>query len=98
MAKVTSKLQVTIPKLLAEQLRVKPGDEIEWRATDGSIRIVPAAAATAAMGIEDRLRLFDAASVRQRQREGGRDAEPDASKAANRGWSRDDLYDRGRAD
>lgn len=38
-----------------------------------------------------RLRLFDAASLRQRDR----DAEPrPASGVAARGWSREDLYDR----
>ena len=31
MAKVTSKLQVTIPKAIAEQYGIKPGDEIEFR-------------------------------------------------------------------
>ncbi len=30
MSKVTSKLQVTIPKVIAEQYGIKPGDEIEF--------------------------------------------------------------------
>ncbi|PZP64635.1 MAG: AbrB family transcriptional regulator, partial [Azospira oryzae] len=29
MAKVTSKLQVTLPKALAQRYRIRPGDEIE---------------------------------------------------------------------
>ncbi|MEK7258043.1 MAG: SUMF1/EgtB/PvdO family nonheme iron enzyme, partial [Bacteroidota bacterium] len=30
MAKVTSKLQVTVPKIIADQYGIRPGDEIEW--------------------------------------------------------------------
>ena len=30
MAKVTSKLQVTVPKAIAEQYSIRPGDEIDW--------------------------------------------------------------------
>ena len=30
MAKVTSKLQVTLPKALADQYGIEPGDEIGW--------------------------------------------------------------------
>jgi bifunctional DNA-binding transcriptional regulator/antitoxin component of YhaV-PrlF toxin-antitoxin module len=39
MAKVTSKLQVTVPKALAENA-IRPGDEIAWEAAGDVIRVV----------------------------------------------------------
>ena len=40
MSKVTSKLQVTIPKSVAERHRIRPGDEIRWASAGDGIRIV----------------------------------------------------------
>jgi len=40
MAKVTSKLQVTVPKALAERYAIRPGDEIAWEAAGDVIRVV----------------------------------------------------------
>ena len=97
MAKVTSKLQVTIPKALAERFGVHPGDEIEWSAAGESIRIVPCRAidgrslAASAYSVEDRLRFFDQATQRQHAREQGLVA---TTLGEERGWTRDDLYDR----
>jgi len=46
------------------------------------------------MDVETRLRLFDAATERQRLRQStGRKLRA----AADRGWRREDLYERGRA-
>jgi AbrB family looped-hinge helix DNA binding protein len=92
MAKVTSKLQVTIPKALAEESGIRPGDDIEWSAAGDGLRITPAAAPAAAISVETRLELFDAATKRQSSRQRGRRAKSPAS----RGWKRSDLYDRGR--
>jgi len=41
MSKVTSNLQVTIPKTIAEQYDIKPGDEIEFQPAGDVIRVVP---------------------------------------------------------
>ena len=41
MAKVTSKLQVTIPKAIADRHGLRPGDEIEWVSTGDAIRVAP---------------------------------------------------------
>jgi AbrB family looped-hinge helix DNA binding protein len=41
MAKVTSKRQVTVPKAIAEQYGIRPGDEIEWLPAGDAIRVVP---------------------------------------------------------
>ncbi len=69
MAKVTSKLQVTLPTALAIQLGIRPNRET-------------------------RLGLFHQATERQRRRQReGRSTRADV----DRGWSREDLYDRSRA-
>ena len=74
MAKVTSKLQVTVPKALAERYGICAGDEIGFEEAGETIRVVPANAGASARGLdlEERLRLFDAATDRQRAREAGR--------------------------
>lgn len=94
MAKVTSKLQVTVPKAIAERYRIRPGDEIEWVPAGDVIRVVPPRRQAPAVNLEQRLRLFDAATERQRQRQSGRRK---ARAARKRGWTREDLYDRTRA-
>jgi bifunctional DNA-binding transcriptional regulator/antitoxin component of YhaV-PrlF toxin-antitoxin module len=92
MAKVTSKLQVTVPKALAERYGIDPGDEIAWEAAGDVIRVVP----PRRQPIRDlaaRLRLFDHATARQKVRDKGRRR----GRARARGWTREELYDRGRA-
>ncbi len=93
MAKVTSKLQVTVPKALAERYAIRPGDEIAWEAAGDVIRVVPGRRG-APPGTAARLRLFDKASERQRRRNRSFRTRP---AAAGRGWTRGELYDRGRA-
>ena len=91
MSKVTGKLQVTLPKALADRFGIQPGDEVEWEATAGAIRlIVPARQAP--LDREGRLKLFDRATARQRKREAERGP---VGPAKDRGWKREDLYDRG---
>jgi AbrB family looped-hinge helix DNA binding protein len=93
MAKVTSKLQVTIPKAIAERYAIVPGDELEWVAADDAVRVVPLKAPLRARSSSERLELFDAATKRQRERE--RLATPAALPGTARGWTRDELYERG---
>lgn len=92
-SKVTSKLQVTIPKALAERFGIRPGDEIAWEPAGSFIRVVPAGAARARLDAEERLRLFDDATERQQAHEA---RNPPSGALTDRGWSREDLYDRGR--
>ncbi len=93
MAKVTSKLQVTIPKRIAEQFAIAPGDDIEFLAAGDGIRIVPAGARTAEMlSVDERLRLFREASERQRLRE--KKLPKFATATRKRDWTRADLYTR----
>lgn len=95
MAKVTSKLQVTIPKRIAEQFSIKPGDDIEFVATAEGLRVVTAARPDAAtLSVAERLRLFDEATERQLRRQARMrlPAEP----PVDRGWTREELYTRGK--
>ncbi len=95
MSKVTSKLQVTVPKALAERYGIRPGDDIRFEEAGENIRVVPAAAALSRefLDVEARLRLFDAATVRQRERESSR-----PRRISNtRSWTREALYEHGRS-
>ena len=93
MSKVTSKLQVTIPKAIAERYSISPGDELEWLPGADSVRIVPAKTQKPFSSSASRVRLFDAAMKRQREREAG-EARP---ASLDRGWTRQELYERGRS-
>ena len=95
MSKVTSKLQVTIPRSIANEHGIRPGSEIEFESAGEVIRIrmglngkrgpVGAAAVDAA------LRWFDAATRRQQARAAEVLARV-AGSGDGRGWSREDLY------
>jgi AbrB family looped-hinge helix DNA binding protein len=94
MAKVTSKYQVTVPKVIAEQYGIHPGDDIQWVPAGEVIRVVPAGKTIEAHEKSSKLRLFDQATERQRRRSitaKSRRLHP------NRGWTREDLYGRGRS-
>ncbi len=98
MSKVTSKLQVTIPKAIAKAHGIGPGTEIVFESVGEGIRVhrVQEEAVeygSPEIGIDFRLRLFDEATERQRTREAAQKAR--LGTAADRGWKREDLYDRG---
>ncbi len=96
MSKITSKLQVTLPKAIAELFNIKPGDEIDWEAAGEAIRVIPASKRKRARAQpRDRVKFFDQATKRQRERDTARGPVP---AAAERGWSRAGLYDRDGAD
>jgi AbrB family looped-hinge helix DNA binding protein len=99
MAKVTSKLQVTIPKRIADAYAIAPGDDIEFVEAGEGIRVVLSGQrARAELSVAERLRLFDAGTERQRRRDRARSgANPGqrrgkAAGAGDRGWTREDLY------
>jgi AbrB family looped-hinge helix DNA binding protein len=95
MAKVTSKRQVTIPKAIADRYRIREGDELEFVPAGDAIRVLPAGSAPEPLAVAARLALFDAATARQRARQRARVRA--RGKAKDRGWTREELYDRGRA-
>ena len=95
MSKVTSKLQVTIPRRIAEQFSIKPGDEIDFVATAEGLRVVTAMRPDATtLSVAERVRLFDETNERQRQRQ-ARMRLP-ANPPTDRGWTREELYTRGK--
>lgn len=98
MSKVTSKLQVTVPKAVAEQLGIKPGDQIDWEIIGDQLRVSPhmKKSQKKAGARNERLRLFDQATRRQRKRD--LNIHPALIRAASsgRGWIREDLYSRGK--
>ena len=91
---MTSKLQVTIPKELADAYRIRPGSEIRWSAAGDAIRLEPVngAGASRPLPLEKRARLFEEAMRRADARAAQVTAHP-----KSRGWKREDLYERGRA-
>jgi AbrB family looped-hinge helix DNA binding protein len=95
MSKVTSKLQITIPKRIADEYGISPGDEIDFQPAGEAIRLIPAGAPrSSGLTLAERLRLFDRATERQRSREAT--MPPPAHAATDRGWTRDELYERGK--
>ena len=93
MSKVTSKLQLTLPKALAVKYGIRPGDDVRFEGAGEVIRMVPDGAdrAPADLDVEARLRLFDAATARQEARQTRRRV-PEGN---SRGWTREELYERG---
>ena len=100
MAKVTSKLQLTVPKAIADQYKIRPGAELEWLPAGETIRVVKRSRSAARREddatLKERIRLFDHATARQQERNAifrkkyGPGAPP-----SDRGWTREELYDRG---
>lgn len=95
MSKVTSKLQVTLPKALADRFGIQPGAEIEWEAAGDVIRVLPPAAVPAQADQKQRLRMFDAATRRQQERQAHRPFAVVREGGGDRGWTREELYRRG---
>jgi bifunctional DNA-binding transcriptional regulator/antitoxin component of YhaV-PrlF toxin-antitoxin module len=93
MSKVTSKLQVTLPKALANQYGIEPGSDIIWEAAGEVIRVVPPSRYIAAKSRVARLELFDAATTRHQKRQSSR-TKPQRP-LSDRGWTREELYERG---
>lgn len=101
MPKVTSKLQLTVPKAIADQYGIRPGDELEWIPAGESIRVELVrrkAKSSQQLTAAERVALFDAGMARVDKMQA---AQLKANRAKpvprDRGWTRDDLYndDRG---
>ena len=102
MAKVTSKLQLTLPKAIADQFKIRPGDELDFQAAGETIRVTKLEASSKATprSLRERLKAFDHATARQRKRNASmkQSSGKSSNKSSNsleRGWTREDLYDRG---
>lgn len=97
MAKVTSKFQVTVPKSIADRYKIQPGDEIGWIPAGDSIRVVLGSTQQPPDDPAERVRLFDQATDRHRRRPSPRKQAPPKQAPKDRGWTREDLYGRGRS-
>jgi AbrB family looped-hinge helix DNA binding protein len=96
MSKVTSKLQLTLPKRIAEQFGIKPGDEVEFVPAGDVIHVVPPGRKLAPeLSLEERLRLFDSAT--KRQQEYAKQLPLPTKPTKKRDWTREELYTRGKA-
>ena len=102
---MTSKLQLTVPKVIAAEYGIKPGDQLDWVAAGDVIRVIPARSRRHRdhlRSVEERLKLFDKATARQRHREVEAEEveipaeRPPSAHEVARGWRREDLYTRGR--
>jgi AbrB family looped-hinge helix DNA binding protein len=102
MAKVTSKLQLTVPKQIADQYGIRPGDELEWIPAGESIRVelVRKPKPGHELTTKERLALFDANTkwLDELQADKLKQAKAKSMRITreNRGWTREELYeDRG---
>lgn len=94
MSKVTSKFQVTIPRAVARAHGIGPGTDLRFESAGDAIR-VRINDPTEVPSLDDRERrlyLFDQATARQEERNGSEGA---GRADDGRGWTRDELYDRG---
>jgi bifunctional DNA-binding transcriptional regulator/antitoxin component of YhaV-PrlF toxin-antitoxin module len=91
MSRVTSKLQVTLPKAIADLHHIRPGTEIQFESAIDCIRIF-VGQSRSALPLEEKLRLLREARARQQLRNMNFHR---TAKSVRRGWKRDDLYQRG---
>jgi len=101
MPKVTSKLQLTVPKVIAEKYGIRPGDELEWTPAGESIRVrLVKSDAKTDLNIEQRVALFDENTkwldeLQAEQLNHWKSKEKRITRE-NRDWTREELYgDRG---
>jgi bifunctional DNA-binding transcriptional regulator/antitoxin component of YhaV-PrlF toxin-antitoxin module len=98
---VTSKLQLTVPKVIAEKYGIRPGDELEWTPAGESIRVRLVRNKTKTELKPDELlslfdentRWLDELQAQELKDSKAKDVRPTRE---NRGWTREELYeDRG---
>ena len=103
MSKVTSKLQVTLPKAIADRYGVAPGSDLVFEPAGDSIRVLVAregGLVQTGASLADKQALFEAATQRQAKRDrryrlkAGASGRQSVKAGADRGWSRAELYER----
>lgn len=108
---MTSKLQVTLPKAIADRYGVVPGSDVVFEPAGDSIRVLvarePGLTPATALSVADKQALFEAASLRQAVRNrrhrqaqaaaGRKAGSGKGAKSVSRGWTREELYDRDRS-
>jgi bifunctional DNA-binding transcriptional regulator/antitoxin component of YhaV-PrlF toxin-antitoxin module len=97
MAKVTRKLQLTIPRVVADQYGIRAGDEVEFAPSGSFIRMVPPSLRRSHLTTAEKVRLFRQLLERhrnQRQHQ-SRVRQAKTQVEGERGWKREDLCTRG---
>ena len=100
---MTSKLRLTVPKKIADQYGIRPGDELEWIPAGESIRVELVrrkARAGQQLSAEEGMALFEANMERVDRLQAEQMKEARESNAPSmrekRGWTREELCeDRG---
>ena len=97
---MTSKLQLTVPKKIADQYGIRPGDELEWIPAGESIRVELVrrkAKSGQQLTAEERVELFDANMkwLDELQAEQLKEAKAKGTRTTreDRGWTREELYE-----
>ena len=94
---MTSKLQVTVPKAIADRFGIRPGDAIEWVVEGQSVRVIHGRG-RALLSAAERLAMFDQATARQQARNRSWRRSPAARRSGpDRGWTRSEISTGGRA-
>jgi bifunctional DNA-binding transcriptional regulator/antitoxin component of YhaV-PrlF toxin-antitoxin module len=94
MSKVSSKYQITLPRDLARSHRISPGEEVLFEEAGSALYLRRGAQHGKAANAPDteRVHYFDQASQRQEERD--RAYAGSSSSSVDRGWTRDELYQR----
>ena len=97
---MTSKLQLTVPKAIADKYGIRPGDELEWSPAGDGIRVRLRKGRKGEATAAERLTLFDENTkwLNKLQSEELRHLKEKGTRITreNRGWTREELYgDRG---
>ncbi len=93
MPRLTDDYKVPLPEAIAEGIGIRPGDEVRWLPAGSGAWLLPLNEKMLP-DVQERLRLFDETTRRQRER----GLERPIAEDVDRGWKREDLYRRGRAD
>jgi AbrB family looped-hinge helix DNA binding protein len=98
MSKVTSKLQLTVPKKIAAEYGIRPGDELEWIPAGESIRVELVRRKVKAgqeLTAEERVAVFDASMKRADKLQAQELKKNKGMRVTreSRDWTREDLYD-----
>jgi len=96
-SKVTSKLQLTVPRAIADQYGIKPGDELQWKPSGESIRIElrGRSKAGASLTLQEKIELFDRGTGRLSKIRKQSPKLEMVPATRGRGWTRSDLYSSG---
>lgn len=97
---MTSKLQLTVPKAIADKYGIRPGDELEWSPAGDGIRVRLRKGQKTEATAAERLAFFDENTrwLNELQSEALRRSKKKGMRITreNRGWTREELYeDRG---